>query len=365
MADEDLEMELVITPDTGKMAPALAWIATELDKLSTATSDKFSMKGMAGSIARAATGGVSLGEMGGGAGQAIGEMFGGPIGGEVGKIIGQKLGEILPASIAAPAKLANDALMTLGHTLSELGGSLGPIGAGFDLLTAGANKIGDVVKSIPIVGQLLGPMMDQITMVPGIVKDIVATLTGFAAKASPAVFKQFQVAIEDVQGVIGQRFVPVLEVMTDFVRLFGDVLHTILPDIQTMRAMVAPIRMFFSALREELNLLFRMFGFGGLSSSFGAAAQPAQIGGALDYQRHLQTAAYSQPGTVTSANMPSVVGNIRDLLARLVGIEQGGWNAELRRMIGADDPNGARQAVAFGQQALRGPGRGVFRWIFG
>ncbi len=47
-----------------------------------------------------------------------------------------------------------------------------------------------------------------------------------------------------------------------------------------------------------------------MASSTGAAARPASITSISSYQQQLQTAAASQPGTVTANQVPSLVGEI-------------------------------------------------------
>ena len=155
-------------------------------------------------------GGDVMGQVGG----MIGEALGGPIGAIIGSKVGElvkKILEFIPKAIAAPAALAVSGLGLLDDSLKGLSGTLGPIGVGFDLVSKGMGTFADVFKKIPVVGQLLGPLVDQFVVVPGILKSMTESFVGFAAKAGPGQFKMFQMALEDVQGVLGQSFLPILK----------------------------------------------------------------------------------------------------------------------------------------------------------
>jgi hypothetical protein len=73
-----------------------------------------------------------------------------------------------------------------------------------------------------------------------------------AGKASPVQMERFQMALDDAQAVAGRMFVPVLELATDGMRLFGDVLASILPSADEMRTVLAPIKDAFNDLRDGL-----------------------------------------------------------------------------------------------------------------
>lgn len=48
--------------------------------------------------------------------------------------------------------------------------------------------------------------------------------------ANPAVMEMFNQALEDITGVIGRSLIPVIELMTEGARMFGDFLASIIPD---------------------------------------------------------------------------------------------------------------------------------------
>jgi hypothetical protein len=302
-----------------------------------------------------ATGGMISG-LTGMAGGAAGMALGGPVGAMIGKVAGQIAGSIaeaVPAAIgsviAAPAKIAAMGLEGLGHSLRELQGPLGPVGLGLDAVGKSLQVVSNVVKMVPLVGSILGPFTDALAGIPGTLKDITTSLTRMAAVASPGAFKVWEIALEDVQGVIGQRFLPILDTMREGVRLFGDVLATFLPTGEEVAAAMGELRAVFAEMGREVRAaagemgpqirgalieglktlahwaavaaravgilavrLSRTFApaatagtlgvYGGAAagagaeSSYGAAARAASITGFEEYERQLQVAAFREPG---------------------------------------------------------------------
>lgn len=59
--------------------------------------------------------------------------------------------------------------------------------------------------------------------------------------ASPALLKQFSMAMEDISGVLGQALLPIMPLIVEGVRLFGDILATILPSTEEAREALAPL----------------------------------------------------------------------------------------------------------------------------
>ncbi len=321
-------------------------------------------EGTMGSVGRLAT--SSPDQQLGAAGGAIGMAIGGPAGAAVGEAAGaavtaglKKAGEF----IAAPADMAVNGLKGLDSALRELNSILGPIGIGFNALTFGMQKFADNVKAMagPIASIVLGPLLDSLTMVPEVLKGITETLVGFAAKASPGAFQQYALALEDVQGVIGGTFLPVLELMTNSIRLFGDVLADLLPNSDevshALRGAFDAFDDFRKALQEltkelgpiiraevvsglqalswalksvassvssvmrtltpwiaQLRQLFGLMG-GENRSSFGASAQPARFTGIEEYERQLQESALSSGAS--AVDMPTMVSDISTTLTNI------------------------------------------------
>ncbi|MDE2103621.1 MAG: hypothetical protein KGL39_40660 [Patescibacteria group bacterium] len=300
--------------------------------------------------------GGKLGQSGGIISKLLGGAIGGAEGGVLGALGGGAAGAVGgPAGIAVAAGMevfnkASSAALTplkgLSSALSEMRSSLGPIGVGFEAISSS-------LKSIPILGPVLGQAVDS-------VRQITEILVSFAAKASPGIYKRYQIALEDAQAVIGQAFLPILQHMTNAVRWFGDVLANVLPSAQEVRDALAPIAPLFADIATDLKqiavdagpgireflianlklltaalyalilpikaliypiqLLKQLLGQGGEvgpRSSVGAAARPAHFASIEGFQQSFQTAAYSEPGAITQQQVPSMLSDIRGILYRI------------------------------------------------
>lgn len=257
---------------------------------------------------------------------------------------------------AAPFALVSKGLSSVSGGLHELQGPLGPIGAMLSGMSAAIEGVGSVIKSIPVVGEVLGPMIDAMAAIPKLIADITNSLVSMAAKASPAQFKIWQLALDDVQGVIGRSFVPVLRLMTEAVRFFGDILATILPSMEEVNAALAPMRSAWNDIKESLkdvvavigpyiketllsaitvlgvalkglaaNFRILMFPISALlkflgintdlKSSQGASARQAKIGGLEEYEKGLQVSAYGAGyGEDKQTQQVNLLGEIRNIL---------------------------------------------------
>ena len=190
-------------------------------------------------------------------------------------------------------------LSVVDTALTGMAGTLGPIGAGLDLASAAFSSVVDTLGAIPLIGDSIRNVLGPLAAVPGLFKSITETLTSFAAKASPATFTMFQHAVDDAQAVIGQRFVPVLELMTDGVRLFADVLTTLLPTGEQVRGVIGSIRKTFDDLDP------------GLRGSLGTMA--ATIRGTL-------TGVLEVVGRAVSSMAPTIVSVLGSITSSLPGI---------------------------------------------
>jgi hypothetical protein len=99
------------------------------------------------------------------------------------------------------------------------------------------------------LGSVLGPIGAGL----GVVAGGIAAIAGAVAVAQPGTFKLFTQSLEDIAGVIGHTLAPVLKVVTQGVRLFGDILASILPSKAQMNELMAP----FKQLMDELRGLFQ------------------------------------------------------------------------------------------------------------
>lgn len=184
----------------------------------------------------------------GAAGGMIGMALGGPVGAEVGKMVG----EVVQAGLAMPGKMIVGMLNTVSKSLSGLAGPLGPLGVGFDLLGDSMEGALAFVGKFGIVGEAINSVLGPLAAIPGTMKGILETLTGFAGKASPGQYRMLQIALEDVQAVIGGSFVPIMEIMKDSIRLIGDVIANLLPNAGEMYSALGEIRVAFAEVRAAV-----------------------------------------------------------------------------------------------------------------
>jgi hypothetical protein len=373
MPEPDLMYVLGVDPDTESLNKAIRQInaeveAAETNKLKlklqppTAGRTLFGDDAKTASSLSAALSGNFLPKAGAAIGEAIGAAFGMP---EVGEVAGRYIAQAIPGFFAAPARAVTTALKGISTALSDLGSNLGPVAIGFDAVSGVMEGVSSVVKSIPIVGEVLGPLTDELAAIPGIFKEITGTLVSFAGIASPGQMQLWQRTLLDVQGVIGQAFLPALALMREGARAFGDLLANILPNAREVSQALDPLREsmrdLYGALRQfeaesgplireviithirmlavalsilaktaqaatgSLNLLLAPLNYmaerlgitepGGLRSSYGAAAAPASFQSFSSYEKAIQQAAFSEGTGV--ADVPRNVGSIKNSVDKI------------------------------------------------
>jgi hypothetical protein len=354
--EESLRFILSIDPDLTKINEALKNLGKQVD---TEGKKANFTNILLGALVGGQTGAGVLGQVAGAAGEAIG----GPIGALIGEAAA-KLVTKIPDALAGPARMAAQGVENLSKSLQGLQGPLGPVGVSFDLL---GQTMKSIAKDLRGPADLFGPMFAQLARLPGIFKEITETLTSFAAKASPSQFKMFQIAVEDVQGVIGRTFLPVLELMREGVRLVGDALATFLPNMAEVRAALDPLFVAFrelqgalrglmseigpvirgafigalqllgnvlafvaraatiavQGLRLLLDPLFKLAALVGFKpefrSSIGAAARPVQFQGIQEYLQQIQASAFATPGVKSIPEQQlSTLQRIAALLEKMV-----------------------------------------------
>lgn len=376
---DDLQFVLTVAANTAPVDEALAAVGKQIDDTAAKISPSFmrnlfkSAKDIQSLLLSALMGGAgTAGQVGGLLGGAFAGAGGAILGGAAGRALGAAPGAA-GAALGAPAQAVNAGLNQISAALRAMQGNLGPVAAGLDLVGAALSSVSNVLKSIPVIGTVVGPLSDALASIPGLFRDITGTLVDFAAKASPGVFRTWTKALEDVQGVIGQAFVPVLEVMRDGVRLFGDVLANVLPNMSEVRAALGEFRNEFAGFGTEIRDILREIGpqirglvisglqqlahwlavatraavlmaerlrqyFGGaapggtvkpstepLRTSFGASYQQPRMEGALEYERNLQLAFAGLGGGPSKedqnlARLDDIVGidqEAKDLLATI------------------------------------------------
>jgi hypothetical protein len=99
------------------------------------------------------------------------------------------------------------------------------------------------------LGALAGPVGAMVAAAAA----ATAAVRGVVALASPGTAERFDLALKDATAVVGQALTPVLEQATSIVRLFGDILATILPSAAEFREALAPISDFLNDLRDALG----------------------------------------------------------------------------------------------------------------
>src|SRR5207302_2424404 len=130
---------------------------------------------------------------------------------------------------------------------AEEGGAAGEAAAG---AVAGEAAAG-LGALVPVIGAVVAGVEIARTALNAFKE----ALFSWTQLASPAQFKQFQIAIEDVKAVIGSALLPVLELFREGVRLVGDVLANIIPNFSEVRAAMSPLFDAFTELGNSIREL--------------------------------------------------------------------------------------------------------------
>lgn len=168
---------------------------------------------------------------------AAGFAAGGPIGAAI---------ALIPIALQALKGLASVPFNFVGQGLQNVTTGMrqlaGPLGAGGALLTG----MSGLARQIPLVGEAIGGMIDSL-------KGFIEQGVSFVRLFSPGTTRRFGIVQEDTLATIGRTFTPVLESLTDFMRLAGDFLATVLPGIGQMRDALSPLRGIFGELKSILS----------------------------------------------------------------------------------------------------------------
>lgn len=169
----------------------------------------------------------------------------------------QALAKSLGLLAAAPFRAVNAGLDTLRNTLLGVQSSLGGIGVGLNLVDNLFGAVSDFTKKIPVIGELLGPVLDQLGKMPRVLNEILQAGLSLVSKASPGVMKQLSIALEDAMATIGQAFIPVVEEMIPVIRELGTIIAQALPADEEMREM---FRGLFESIRDLVKELAPLAG---------------------------------------------------------------------------------------------------------
>lgn len=136
-----------------------------------------------------------------------------------------------------------------GHIAKALGGKAPSAEAQAAGGLKGAGAEAGALATIPGVGAAIGAV-GAVGGAIGMLGDVAMSTVG---KLSPGAMQRFNYALDDVQAVIGKALLPVINLMTDGLRLVGDVLNSILPSTDDMTAALSPIEEIFDTLRETFT----------------------------------------------------------------------------------------------------------------
>lgn len=188
--------------------------------------------------------------------EAAGVMKGGGAAASVGSVV---MGVLQVASKAATVglKAFNTGLTVLAVGFRDLQGPLGGIGVGLNIVSEAFGTMAEGLKKVPVLGQLLGPVMDQLGKMPRVLGEILSVGLNFASKANPGVMRQLSIAMEDAMATIGQAFIPVVEEMIPVIREIGTIIAQALPSNEEMREM---FRDLFGSIKELIQELAPLIG---------------------------------------------------------------------------------------------------------
>jgi len=299
---------------------------------------------------------------------------------------------------------------TASGTLAAMGTKLGPVSAGLGLATTAMQGVGAAAKAVGSafgpVGMAVGELVAKLAVVPGMINSILGTLTSFGELASPAAMKRLEFAVTDTAAVIGQSFVPFMDLMRDGIRAFGDILANILPNQDEVRAALMEFQQelsgLYDSMREmaaELGPVLRGIVIEGIKmlgnalvqlahmargammmltalakvleamglitlgdpnaqrSSIGAAARQAGMTSFDEYRKQLQIRAFTEPGRPTAQDMPKSVFNIEKAVNTIVAwtelMTPGGLMAAFSDVLNPFADGGAGRAAHDGADAGR------------
>lgn len=387
--NESADFLLTIDPDVAKLDQAVDEVASKIGKLSANASshiEGFALRalkaispdqaglygalvgGKAGARASGALGGIG-GALGGLFGPT-GAMVGGAIGGMGDRAIGGAVNLVGSAANLAgsaanlPAQAVAKGLGLVNDALKTMEGPLGPLAIGLNAVSAGLSGMSDIIKKIPVLGAVLGPVSETLATLPGLFGSLTTSLISFAEKANPASGTLFNQAKDDAMAVIGHTFVPFMQLLTQGVKMAGDALANFLPAGQEVQAVLQEVYGEFEHLRKTLREVYAEIGptvreffigalkelahwlgvaakvvvmlvdelrkFGILSAtptdagkarnSEGAAARQASYQGSEDYAQKVQLAFFSQgvgptPEAATAANTAEIARQMADATA--------------------------------------------------
>jgi hypothetical protein len=107
-------------------------------------------------------------------------------------------------------------------------------------------------------GEFLGPIVTQfgsLAKLTGPVASFFAAAEKFGGAANPYALERYQLAVNDVNAVIGRVLVPTLNQMETGIRLVGDTLASILPTTEEMDVIVGTLNSGWAEMRKQMEAL--------------------------------------------------------------------------------------------------------------
>jgi hypothetical protein len=147
------------------------------------------------------------------------------------------------SSISAQTPYGSSTARTLTAEAAEAPEAAGGAEAAAGGLGAIAGPIGIAVAAVLVAGTEIKALGEQAW----------ATGMRFAAIANPATTQLYERSIMDAQAVIGQRFVPVVELATTVMRDVGWFLVEVLPSVDEVRTALSELRPDIDQIRVEFH----------------------------------------------------------------------------------------------------------------
>lgn len=145
---------------------------------------------------------------------------------------------------------------------------------------------------------------------------------------SPATAERFERAMMDITAVIGDTFAPIMDLATDGLRLFGDVLASILPTAGEMREVLQPLFGSLQEMREAITPIAPLIKdevvsvLKGLAAAVAIAADQISI-----FAEGIKYASYLLPWTPSSGKPLASATGMAATSASFVGGEERGRSA--------------------------------------
>ena len=135
-----------------------------------------------------------------------------------------------------------------GPALGRIGGMAGGfMGGAAGALTA---PLGGMAAGM---GSMASAMLGPINQVIGGFGAAAQAIGLFVSKSNPLMMEKFNLVMNDTLAVVGQRLEPMMEILTEGLKLVGDVLNSILPDASAFKELFGPIKESMDIFRDTMG----------------------------------------------------------------------------------------------------------------